>query len=158
MDSSFYDLKEALPKAEYMAEKSNKENKNLEDSYYSQLGLTIVKMIGNTSKSGERSVNVCLAEDNTMENCMKISIKDLKKAYKCYSKQAIGHCDNYLKYRYKNNKYYDKLNYQERAIYRVLMDLIDKNYTVDLFCTTTSSGDDTYFSSYYKVPYVTIVW
>ena len=158
MNGSFYDLKEALPKAEYMAYESNKENKNLEDSYYSQLGLTTVKMISATSKSGKRSVNVCLAEDNTLENCVKINIKNLKKAYNYYSRKAIRHCNNHLEYRYKNNKYYDKLSYRERAIYRVLMDLIDKNYFVSVFGNRTTQGDGTYFGFPYDVPYMTIVW
>ena len=79
-----FDLKGALPKADYMAEKANKKNNFLESDYYNKLGLVTLKMITDVAESGEKNVKVCLAEDNSLKNCINISVVKLKKALKYY--------------------------------------------------------------------------
>lgn len=142
----FFDLKDSLLKADDMAVKSNNKNTSLENAYYTKLALIIMEMIEATAESGGRSVNVCLVEDNTVEKCMKISVKNLKKAYEYYRKHSVVY-----------NKYYDNLNCQERTIYQVLRELKDKGYYINLFYSRRYDGDE-YFEVCYNVPYVTIVW
>lgn len=145
-----FDLKGALPKAEYMAEKANNKNNSFELTYYNMLAPTVLKMIDETALSGRRSVNICLAEDVAFESCCTINVKRIKKVLKYYERHT--NC------RFRNNKFFEKLNWQEKAIYHVLMDLLDKDYFISVFNSRRSDGDGSCYDFSYDVPYVTVVW
>lgn len=145
-----FDLKGSLPNAESMAEKVNNQNNFFELTYYNKLAPVVLKMIDTTAQSGKRSVNVRLVEDVTLENCVAINVKRIKKALKYYKR----HTDC----RFRNNKFFENLNSWEKAIYHVLMDLLDKDYFINVFSIKEFQGDEFHYEYSYDVPYVTIVW
>ncbi len=161
MTADFFDFNKALPMAEYMSEKTDKQISYLENDFYSKLGVDILSKITSAAHSGKRHVDVCLASDNILEKFLNISIKKINKALKYYEHKAykaFWDYKNHLNYRYENNKFYENLNYYESAVYRVLMDLINKNYVVELFYKKEFEGDGIRYEYTYRLPYLSITW
>ena len=155
--NEFFDFNKALPMAECMAEKVNRQISYLENNFYSKLGTDILSKITSTAHSGKRYVDVCLVEKELVDS-ININIKKINKALKYYEHKVVNNYKNHLIYRYENNKFYKALNYRESAIYHVLMDLIDKNYLVNLFCKKEFEGDGIRYEYTYHLPYLSIMW